>query len=316
MGAPRVLFVKLSSLGDVVHHLPALTDFARHHPQAHVGWAVEDAYLELVRLHPALAEAFPVNLRGLRRAPWSGAQWGSLVQTRRSLRNEPWDYVIDTQGLLKSGLVASCARGPRFGFDRSSARERLASRCYDVGIAVARGQHAVRRNRELVAAVFGYAIDDGVDYGLQPPAAPPAWAPQVPYLVMLHAASRAEKTWPAARWVELGRRLADHGYALVLPGGNARERAAGAKIAAQVPNASAAPATSLGEMAALIGHAWATVGVDTGLTHLSVALGRPTVGIYCATSPALTGLNGRNAVSLGTRGAAPSVESVAQALGA
>ena len=316
MGAPRVLFVKLSSLGDVVHHLPALTDFVRHHPDAHVGWAVEDAYLELVRLHPALTEAFPVNLRGLRRAPWSGAQWRALAQTRRLLRNQAWDYVIDTQGLLKSGLVAACARGPHFGFDRSSARERLAARCYDVGIPVARGQHAVRRNRQLVAAVFGYPIDETADYGLHTPATPPAWAPQGPYLVMLHAASRAAKTWPAARWVELGRRLADHGYSLVLPGGNARERAAAASIAAQIPNASAAPATSVAEMAALIGHAWATVGVDTGLTHLSVALGRPTVGIYCATDPALTGLHGRNAVSLGKRAAPPSVESVAQALGA
>ena len=316
MGAPRVLFVKLSSLGDVVHHLPALTDFAHHHPDAHVGWAVEDAYVELVRLHPALTEAFPVNLRGLRRAPWSGAQWRSLAQARRSIGRQAWDYVIDTQGLLKSGLVAACARGPRFGFDRSSARERLASRCYDVGIQVARGRHAVRRNRELVAAVFGYALDEPVDYGLRAPSAPPAWAPQGPYLVMLHAASRAEKTWPAERWVELGRRLGDDGYALVLPGGDARERAAAARIAAQIPNASAAPATSLLEMAALVGHAWATVGVDTGLTHLSVALGRPTVGIYCATDPALTGLHGRNAVSLGTRGASPSVEMVAQALGA
>ena len=316
MPAPRVLFVKLSSLGDVVHHLPAVSDLSANRPDVHIAWAVEEPYADLIRLHPRITQAIPVNLRSLRRKFFDAGEWRSFSGARRALRAEPWDFVIDTQGLLKSAVVASCASGARFGFDRASARERLAARFYDVGFEVPRELHAVERNRRLVSEVFGYAVNGRVDYGLEAPAAAPEWAPQARYIVMLHAASHPQKQWPEAYWVELGQRLAEHGYVAVFPSGNATERASAHRLVMDVPGSMAAPPAGLVPMAALLAHAWAVVGLDTGLTHLAVALGRPTVGIYCATEPRLTGLHGaEQAVNLGAPGEPPSVEAVARALG-
>jgi heptosyltransferase-1 len=316
MPAPRILFVKLSSLGDVVHHLPAVTDLALHRPDAHVAWIVEEAYVDLVKLHPAVAEAIPVNLRGLRRNPLSVSGWRRIAGTRRAVRSHGWDYVIDAQGLIKSAMVSRFARAPAFGLDAGSARERTAARFYDVKIGVPRNQHAVERNRQLVGEVFGYRPDGTARYGLERPGAPPEWAPAERYIVMLHAASRAAKRWPEERWVDLGRMLSESGYAIMLPGGTAEERAVAARIAAAIPNATAAPATTLAQAAALLAHAEGVVGVDTGLTHLAVALGVPTVGIYCATRPELTGLHGSgHAFNVGGAGQSPGVDAVAAAIG-
>src|SRR5436190_14785401 len=129
---PRILFVKLSSLGDVVHHFPAVTDLARRWPGAQVAWAVESAYADLVRLHPAVSRAIPVNLRSLKRAWYRGGEWRALGASRREIRTGPWDYVVDSQGLLKSAWLASGANGAHFGLDKASARERIAARFYDV----------------------------------------------------------------------------------------------------------------------------------------------------------------------------------------
>jgi len=314
--APRILFVKLSSLGDVVHHLPAVTDVRGRWPNAHLAWAIEPAYAELVRLHPAVDEPIAVNLRALRRGWFRPSEWRAISASRRTLREGRWDYVVDTQGLIKSALIARSASGARFGFDASSARERLATRFYDVRLPVARRLHAVERNRRLAASVFGYRLQGAPDYGLRAPEAPPAWVPQGPYLVMLHAASHRLKLWPEAYWVALGQKAAAAGYASVFPAGTPAERVAAHRIALDVPNSVVAPAVSLTELAAALAHSWAVVGVDTGLTHLAVALGRPTVGLYCATEPQLTGLHGgENVVSLGGPRTPPSVAQAAAALG-
>jgi lipopolysaccharide heptosyltransferase I len=315
MPAPSVLFVKLSSLGDVIHHMPAVSDLAHHRPEVRVAWAVEEAYAGLVRLHPGVHEVVPVGLRGLRRALFDRKRWAGLARTRRALAHGSWDYVIDSQGLIKSALVARAAHGVSFGLDRTSARERMAARFYDVKMRVDWDRHAVQRNRDLVAQVFGYRATQPARYGLVAPMAPPAWAPMQRYCVLLHAASRAEKRWPEARWIALGTLLASAGYACVLPGGTDGERATAARLAAAIPNALAAPAAGLAEIAALLAHAELVAGVDTGLTHLAVAFDRPTAGIYCATRPEHTGLHGASGVNLGGPGEAPTVEAVAAALG-
>jgi heptosyltransferase-1 len=166
-----------------------------------------------------------------------------------------------------------------------------------------------------VGQVFGYAPRGTARYGLERPAAAPAWAPAERYVVMLHAASRASKRWPEERWVALGRMLSEQGSAIVFPGGTAEERAVAARLASAVEGAIAAPAMNLEEAAALLGHASAVVGVDTGLTHLAVALGVPTVGIYSATNPGLTGLHGgAHATNVGALGEPPSVDAVAASL--
>lgn len=314
MPAQQILFVKLSSLGDVIHHLPAVTDLARHRPGARLCWAVEEAYADLVRLHPAVAESIPVGLRSLRRQPLRSERWRRLAAARRALRSRRWDYVVDTQGLLKSALVARLAPGRRYGLDAASAREAIAAMLYDVRIAVPRELHAVERNRRLVAAVFGYEVEGPADYGLELPPYPPLWAPRRRFAVMLHAASRAEKQWPDDKWVELARRLSGHGYATIFPGGTEAERVAAARLALLVPGAIAAPPMDLWVAATLLAHADFVVGVDTGLTHLAVALEKTSVGIYRATDPALTGLHGGSGLNLGGPGREPTVDEVIAAL--
>ena len=315
MHAQRILFVKLSSLGDVVHNFPAVTDLARRHPGAHIGWAVEEAYADLVRLHPAVRESIPIGLRGLRDHPLDRERWRRLLGSRRALKEQRWDRIVDTQGLVKSALVAASARGPAYGMDRVSAREPFAALLYRRGFPVPRGLHAVERNRRLVAQAFGYTPEGPADYGLEIPPYPPVWAPRGHYAVLLHAASRADKCWPDEHWISLARRLAEEGYGTVFPGGSEAERLAAGRLALLVPGGMGAPAMDLWVAATLIAHASFVIGVDTGLTHLAVALGRPTVGIYVATDPRLTGLHGEDGTSLGAPGRAPTVDEVLAALG-
>jgi heptosyltransferase-1 len=314
MPAPRIRCVKLSSLGDVVHNFPAVTDLAERHPGAHIAWVVEEAYVDLVRLHPAVAEAIPVGLRSLRRNLLRPSEWGRMARTRRAVRSGGWDYVLDTQGLLKSSTIARWAGHPIFGLDRKSAREPVAARFYDVPIAVPRNLHAVERNRRMVGEVFGYGSPSPARYGIAAPRELLTWAPAERYAVLLHAASRPAKRWPDERWIALARLLDEHGYASVFPGGTDEELGRAARLAGAVPNAIVAPRMSLRDAAALLGHAAGVVGVDTGLTHLAVALGVPTVGIYCATDPRLTGLHGDSAVNVGGPGKVPTVDEVAQAV--
>jgi heptosyltransferase-1 len=315
MPPPRALFVKLSSLGDVIHHFPAVSDLREHRPDVTIDWAVEEAYAPLVRLHPAVSRAIPVGLRRLRSSLLAPSAWSALSAARRALREAPYDWIVDSQGLLKSAAVARLGRGPVFGYDRRSVRERAAARFYDQALAVSKKLHAVERNRRLAGAVFGYSPEGPPDYGLRPLAAPPAWAPRGEYVVALHASSRREKRWPDDRWSALASRLSAEGIAVVYPGGSPAERADAARLASASPGAQAAPVMALPEAAALLSCASAVVGVDTGLTHLAVALGAPTVGLYVATEPGLTGLiGGERVVNLGGPGRIPSVEEVVRIL--
>jgi heptosyltransferase-1 len=315
MSAPRVLFVKLTSLGDVIHHLPAVSDLRASRPEVAIDWAVEEAYAPLVRLHPAVSRTIPVALRRLRANLLAPAAWGALSGVRRNLRASRYDWIVDSQGLLKSVAVARLAHGPLFGYDRPSIRERAAARFYDQTIAVPKGLHAVERNRRLVGAVFGYRPEGPPDYGIGSTAAALPWAPNQGYVVALHASSRPGKRWPDAHWVALSGYLAREGLAIVFPGGSLAERTYAARLAAASRGGMAAPDMTLPQAAALLRHARAVVGVDTGLTHLAVALGTPTVGIYVATQPGLTGLLGSDhAVNLGSPGQVPSAEDVARVL--
>src|ERR1041384_364411 len=161
-----ILFIKTSSLGDVIHHMPAVTDAGRHRGDARIGWVVEEAFAPLVRLHRAVDSVIPVASRRWRRAPFAPATWREMAAFRRAMRAQPHETVIDAQGLLRSALVASFARGQKHGYDRASVRERAASWFYDVRHGVDRGLHAILRNRMLTAQALGYTADGPLDFGL------------------------------------------------------------------------------------------------------------------------------------------------------
>lgn len=313
---PRILLVKTSSLGDVLHNLPVVNDIVRHYPDAQIDWMVEEGFAALPRLHPAVRDIIPVAVRRWRRKLLKPDTWRELAAFRNTLSAQHYDLAIDTQGLLKSALLMRCAQGDRCGYDRHSAREPLAASLYQRTFAVATGQHAVERNRQLVAQVFGYALEESADYGIRPPQIPrPDWLASATYAVLLHATSRDDKLWDEANWIALGHQLHEKNICCVLPWGNETERARSLRLAAAIPSAIAPPRLNLNEAAALLGGAQAVVGVDTGLAHLAAALGVPTVGVYTATDPLLTGLYaGRRLINLGNIDQAPSVADVLAAL--
>ena len=312
----RILLVKTSSLGDVLHNLPVVSDIVRHYPNAQIDWVVEEGFAALPRLHPAVHNVIPVAVRRWRGKLLSAAAWREIAAFRNMLATQRYDIAIDTQGLLKSALLMRGTHGLRCGFDRHSAREPLAASLYQRTFSVAPEQHAVERNRQLAAQALGYTLEERADYGIRPPAiARPAWLAKGVYAVLLHATSRADKLWSEANWVALGRYLHEKNIRCVLPWGSEAEQARSLRLAGAIPDAVVPPRLSLNEAAALLGGAQAVIGVDTGLAHLAAALGVPTVGIYTATDPALTGLYaGRCAVNLGNVDRAPDTAAVIDAL--
>jgi heptosyltransferase-1 len=302
-----ILFVKTSSLGDVIHNCPAVSDAARALPGAQIDWMIEEPFAGIARMHRAVRRVIPVALRRWRSALWKRAAWLEIGEWRRELRAERYDAVVDTQSLVKSALVGRLALGTHHGMDGASARERLATLFYDARHAVPRALHAVERNRRLAAHSLGYSPENEIDYGLRAPI-----AEQSGYVVLLTMTSRADKLWPEERWIGLGRDLRSP---TILPWGSEAERARAQRIAKAI-GGTVLPRRNLEELARLFVGARSVVGLDTGLTHLAAALGAPTVGIYCGSDPALTGLYGSpRARNAGAAGRPPQIDEVLRLLG-
>ncbi len=285
----RVLLIKTSSMGDVIHALPALTDALRAILGIRFDWVVEEAFQEIPAWHPAVANVIPVALRRWRKSPLKAIVSGEWRRFKQALRKEHYDPILDSQGLLKSAWLASKAKGLRVGFDKASARESIAARLYAKTFAVARDQHAIARQRELFAKALGYA---------QPMTEPDSalsvrWRPDMaqPYVVFLHGTSWSSKEWPEAYWVGLAKLARAHGYRVKLVWGNETERGRAERIARE-GDASVLPHRSLGEIAEELSGSAAVVGVDSGLAHLTAALGVPAITLYGATDPVKTGALG------------------------
>jgi len=310
----RILIVKTSSMGDVVHALPLAADLAAQVPDAQIDWLVEESFAAIPAMSRHVARVNTVALRRWRRTPLSPAVWREAGAVRRALREARYDRVLDAQGLLKSAWVARWADAPVAGPSSASARERVAALFYAQRIGIPRGLHAVERCRRLGAAVFGYPMDGTPRFDMAV-AAEPAVAVAEPSAVLLVNASRPTKLWDEARWVALEGELAAGGLTSVLFWGSAEAEQRARRLAAAMQRALVAPRAPLDAIAATLQRAQVIVGLDTGLTHLAAALGRPTVGIYCDYDPRLVGLVGDGPVhSLGGVGQSPSVEDVGAAV--
>ena len=308
----NILFIKTSSLGDVVHHMPALTDARKAHPDATFSWLVEEAFAPLVRLHPAIDTVIPVASRRWRKSLYAPATIAEIRASFRNIRAQRYDEIVDTQGLLRTAILTRTARGMRHGYDASSVREPLASLFYDVRHRVERDMHAVERNRILSGLALGYAPDEAPDFGLD--RARIGKDSTSRYGLLLHATARREKQWPDADWIAFAKLFAQR-FELLLPWGTEAERARSEYIAAAVPGARVPDRAPLDQIAKLIAGAQFVVGVDTGLLHLAAALGVPVVAIFAGSKPALTGPMGRGRLSiLGDDGKPPSVDAVVEAV--
>jgi heptosyltransferase-1 len=307
-----ILFIKTSSLGDVIHQMPALTEARRRLPQARFSWVVEEAFAPLIRLHPAVSDVIPVATRRWRQALFSPGNWRDMAQFTSTLRARRYDEIVDTQGLFRSALLARVARGRRHGYDSGSVRERVATVLYDMRHRVPRNLHAIERNRRLTGLALGFRPEGGVDYGLDRTRLAPA---PNGYGVLLHATARAEKEWPEDHWIALGKALGSRTGSLVLPWGNEIERMRSVRIAGALGDARVPERQSLDGVAALIAGASFVVGVDTGLLHLAAALGVPLVAIFLGSEPGLTGPVGAGSIAVaGGKGRLPPVDEVLHAL--
>jgi heptosyltransferase-1 len=303
-----ILFIKTSSLGDVIHHMPALTEARKARPDATFTWLVEEAFAPLVRLHPAVGEVVPVAWRRWRNSLYAPGTLGEIAGSLWAIRAPRYDLIVDSQGLLRSAIIARLAHGRRHGYDAASIREALAAMFYDVRHSISRDLHAVQRNRILSGKALGYAPQGAPDFGLDRAALAGAGKP---YAVLLHATARKEKQWPEESWIALGRTLSRDGIELVLPWGTEPERLRAERIAAGLTGARVPQRASLDAVARLIAGAQFVVGVDTGLLHLAAALGVPLVAIFAGSQPHLTGPVGNGPlVVLGANGEPPSVDEV------
>jgi heptosyltransferase-1 len=308
----RILLVKTTSLGDVIHCLPAVSDVAALYPGAQLDWVVEEPYAGIVSLHPGVARALPVAVRRWRKSLAARGTWDEISAFKRLLSGEGYDRVIDAQGLVKSALLARLAKGPRHGLDASSAREGIATRTYHHRHHVPWTLDAVARNRRLVAESLGYVVRGEPRYGIRVAPAAHDWLPARPYCMLLSGTAEAAKLWAVEQWIELGRQLAAEGYFCLLPHGTEAEQARAARIAQALGSrhAGLVPRMPLTELAGVLAGAALVIGLDTGLTHLAAALDRPTVGVYCGSRPAETGVIAPRAVNVGGLAATPTAQAV------
>lgn len=312
---PKILLVKTSSMGDVIHNLPVVSDILFHFPDAEIDWVVEESFAGIPAMHPGVREIIPVAVRRWRKSPFSRSVRTELSHFIQRLRRKFYDVVLDSQGLIKSAVIARLAHGARCGFDWSSAREPLAALLYDKTLHVDKTLHAVERNRRLAGLAFGYTPEGPPNYGIQAPDLALSWLPARRFAVLLHATSRDSKLWPETNWVALGAHLHQLGIASVLPWGNDSEYGRSQRLAVQIPDAMVPSALGLDQAAALLSRSVAAVGVDTGLIHLAAALNVPALAIYCASTPGLTGLHANGHVlNLGSAGAPPDTATVIAAL--
>jgi len=286
----RVLLVKTSSLGDLIHSFPALTDARSALPGLRVDWLVEEALAEIPLWHPAVERAIPIGLRRWR-AGWLKAwRQGEPQALWRALREHRYDLVLDAQGLLKSALPAALAHGPLAGLDRASAREPLASLFYRRRYPVARDSHAVERLRRLFAAALGYGLPEtDPDFAIRLPELQVAAQPGI---LLFHGTTWASKHWPEPYWVELLGLLKANGEQARLAWHSPEERLRAERLMRQADWGVLLPRMGLSELAHCLRGARGVVGLDSGPAHITAALGTPAVTLYGPTSPGLTGALG------------------------
>lgn len=291
----RVLIVKLSSLGDVVHAMPAVQDMLRAQPDAIIDWAVEPAFAPLVRRVQGVANVIETPFRRWRRALFNPATWADWGAWKATLQHTRYDAIIDLQGLTKSALVARLACGERYGLAHAtdgSSWEAPARWWVQHPLSVPRHVHAVERSRLLVARIVGSDASGAARYGLlRTPGSPDPGgsANGVPEVVFVHGTSRPDKQWPTANWLDLGRRFLHHGWRIELPQGSDAEAAWAATLAQNLTEAlpeaergriTVWPRLSLDALLDRMAACQGVIGVDSGLSHLAVALDLPHVQIY------------------------------------
>ena len=293
----NVCLVKTSSMDDVLHTLPALTDAQNALPDITFDWVVEENFAEIPRWHGAVKRVIPIALRRWRKQPFSTNTQQAWKRYRTLLQENQYDAVIDAQGLVKSAFFATrLAQGTKYGYNRQCAREPLASFFYDHRFYVAYQQHAVERIRQLFSLSLGYELPQTPgDYGIARHFT--NHAIEKPYIVFIHATTRADKYWLEDEWKKTAEKLtALFDVEIRFPWGNEQEHQRAQRITNGLDKTTVLPKLTLTELADQIANAKAVISVDTGLAHLTAALDKPNITLYGATDPKLIGTYGKNQI--------------------
>jgi heptosyltransferase-1 len=294
----RVLIIKMSSLGDVIHTLPALTDAQKNNPDIKFDWVIEPAFSEVPSFHPAVKSIIPAPIRKWRKNIIQTLKNAELAKFHKLLKAEKYDFIIDAQGLIKSSIIGLFAKGIRCGYDRNSIREPLASFLYNKSFNISWELHAIPRMRKLFASALNYNyLENTPDYGINKNNFEKT---RENYCVFLHGTTRDDKCWPESHWAKLIELLNSNHPTLkiLLPWGNAEEQSRAESLAKGKTNCEVLPKSNLTTLAGLLLHANFNITVDTGLGHLSAALDAPTIALYGPTDPKLIGTVGKNQVHI------------------
>lgn len=281
-------------MGDIIHTLPAVTDATKSISTIQFDWVVEEAFTEIPKWHKQVQQVIPIALRRWRKTICRTIQGEELKQFYTQLRKQKYDFVLDAQGSIKSAITSCLSRGCRLGMDKHSVRESLASFAYQQTFSVPWQQHAIKRLRQLFANALNYALPETQpDYGINKKKLNQTKL-ELPknYLVFIPNTSCASKRWSNHAWSLLIEKITGLGMSVFIPWGNENERKNAHRLMGKNPLTQVLPYLNLNEMAAVLTKAKAVVAVDTGLSHLSAALGVPTIVLYGPTNPAWIGTIG------------------------
>jgi heptosyltransferase-1 len=304
----RILLIKMSSMGDVFHTFPALSDAQQNVPGLVIDWVVEKSFAEIPKWHPVVDKVYAIELRKWRKSLLKKQTRQQIKAFFEKVNQQKYDLVIDAQGLLKSAWVARKIKAKTAGYNWSSAREPLATLFYQYKSQVDKEQHAILRLRQLIAQSLNYALPDKapIVYGLNTQ----AWSKpnliteqfaEQDYWVFLHGTTWETKYWPETHWIELLKKANAMGKKVILPWGNQEEHERALRIASSTEDGQAwvpKQMLSLNDMAKTLKNAQAVVSVDTGLSHVAAALEVPMVVLYRVTDPKLVGADGSEVTRL------------------
>lgn len=314
----KILLIRVSSLGDVLHNMPMVDDIKAHYPDAQIDWVVEEAYVNLVKLQPKVNKVIANAQRRWRKSLGSKESRAEIKHFYRTLREEAYDFIFDTQGLLKTGIIMGMARkapnGKKVGLangTEGSGYEGISRIFHDLSIPVDRRTHAVLRGRLVAAAALNYQVDTPASFGLQKLDLQPEWMPATPYIVFFHGTAGESKKWPRNNWIGTARDLQVTGWPILLPWGSEAERIEAEAMAEHMSNARVLPKLSMQEATVLAQRAALVIGVDTGLVHIAAAYETPTIELYCDSPKWKTEGNwSEKIINLGDKGRPPSVAEV------
>lgn len=319
----KLLLVKTSSMGDLIHTFPALTDLSQHCPNEYeITWLVEESFADIAKMHPMTKEVIIFGSRRWKKHLFSRQTWQEFGAFKKALRSEKWDLIVDCQGLFKSAMMTKLAaqKGTisTYSYSKESIRDPFAARFYQQGFSVEKGLTAIERNRQLFGKIFNYTPAPLADFGIQHWDETSELTPKSPFAALIHGTSAENKEWPEEKWIEIGNWLSEKGLISLLFWGNAREKARAERIAQQIPNAVVMPKVSIQEAGLILSKASLIIAVDTGFAHLANTQDRPVIGLFLGSHADYAGViptkHNPHAINLGGKGENPEVSEVIKAI--